>query len=314
MASFDLVNYSLRPSKNIQRQIVFDGVSVLQSVLDLDRLAYIGFGSIWFTDFVLAHKMLKIDDMFSIEADDIGYRRAVFNSPYATVRVRHGFASNILPTLFTDDHLVGRPWMIWLDYDREYDETLRDNSRSVVERAPTNSILLVTFNANEMKYGHAPDRPTRLRQIFGDVVPDDLSKNACKDERMQETLASLAIDFMSSVAADVARPGGFVPAFRLIYKDTSPMVTVGGLLPTRGALSTALEVVRRERRRCCPEKAIVAPHLTMREVAVLQSQLPRAGKLSRAIVQSLGFDLGIDQIEAFEAYYRHYPAFAQVVS
>ena len=56
MRSFDAVNYSLRPSKTIQRQLVFEGVRMLQVALDPVK-AYIGFGSIWFTDFVMAHKI-----------------------------------------------------------------------------------------------------------------------------------------------------------------------------------------------------------------------------------------------------------------
>src|SRR5712692_6704606 len=112
MASFDAINYSLRPSKSIQRQLVFDGVRFLQDVMELDRLAYIGFGSIWFTDFVLAHKVLRIDDMVSIEDNDIGYLRAKFNSPYSTVRVEHGLSTAILPRLFAEPGLARRPWML----------------------------------------------------------------------------------------------------------------------------------------------------------------------------------------------------------
>ena len=195
MASFDSVNYSLRPSKSIQRQLVFEGVRILQSHLDLDRLVYVGFGSIWFTDFVMAHKLLGIDDMVSIESNRIGFCRAVFNSPYATVRVREGISSNVLPTLYDDGVIARRPWMIWLDYDCEFNETIRDDTRSVIENVPANSILLITFNGNEMKYGQATDRPERLRELFKGVVPDGLPKRACKDERMQETLASLATNF-----------------------------------------------------------------------------------------------------------------------
>jgi hypothetical protein len=69
MPSFDAVNYSLRPSKSIQRQLVFAGVRALQDSLDPAQV-YVGFGSIWFTDFVMAHKMLRIDDMVSIEGDE----------------------------------------------------------------------------------------------------------------------------------------------------------------------------------------------------------------------------------------------------
>ena len=314
MASFDAVNYSLRPSKSIQRAIVFDGVRKLQSHLDLDQLIYVGFGSIWFTDFVMAHKLVGIEDMVSIEKHEVGFRRAVFNSPFATVDVKLGLSSTVLPSLYDDEVFRRRPWMVWLDYDSELGESLRDDARSVIENVPENSLLLLTFNGNERNYGDPPDRPDRLRDLLGKVVPDELSKDACKGDRMQETLANFAIAYMKSVAADQARPGGFVPAFRAIYKDSTPMVTVGGVLPARAEAGIAENVVTKPGWPCCPEKPIIAPLLTIREAAVLQSQLPRANSLSRVLVQELGFDLEDDQIEAFERYYRHYPTFAQIVA
>lgn len=314
MSSFNIVNYSLRPSKSIQRQIIFDGVRELQAHLDLEELAYIGFGSIWFTDFMMVHKALGIDDMVSIESDDVGYRRAVFNSPYVTIRVKHGLSNDVLPSLYRDDIMKGRPWLVWLDYDHSFDENVREDVRSLIENAPANSIVIFTFNGHEMEYGVAQDRPVRLRDLFGNVVPDDLSKRACKDERMQVTLADYALDYMRSIAADLARPGGFLPSFRVIYKDSAPMVTVGGILPAKGALQAAVGVVEGGKWPCLPAKRIMAPPLTMREAASLQSQLPRAELLSRDIVLGLGFDLEEEQIETFQTYYKQYPAFAQIVA
>ena len=55
MASFDSVNYSIRPSKSVQRGIVFQGLRRIFDVMDLGNTIYVGFGSIWFTDFVQAH-------------------------------------------------------------------------------------------------------------------------------------------------------------------------------------------------------------------------------------------------------------------
>ena len=314
MASFDVVNYSLRPSKSIQRQLVFEGIAKLKNHMDLERQVYVGFGSIWFTDFVLAHRLLGIDDMVSIESNEVGFRRAVFNSPYATVRVRHGFSTEVLPTLYADEVIRLRPWLVWLDYDFQFDETLKTDIASIIENAPANSILLVTFNGHEMKYGAAADRPERLRELFGAAVPDDLSKNACREDRMQETLADFARDFMQSTANDLARPGGFVPAFRIVYRDNAPMVTVGGILPAKGAAAIAAMIVNDQSWRCRPEKRIVAPHLTIREASVLQSRLPRPGPLDRDTVRALGFDLEDDQLEAFQTYYRQYPSFAQIVA
>lgn len=314
MPSFDVVNYSLRPSKSIQRQLVFEGVRLLQAQLNFEEMIYVGFGSIWFTDFVLAHKLLGIQDMFSIEANEIGFARAKYNAPYATVRVLNGYARDVLPELFAHSSAAHRPWMAWLDFDYAFDEAMSDDIRLLIENAPQNSVVVVTFNANEMKYGKAPERPARLRQIFGSVVPDDLSARACKDERAQETLANISLDHMKSIAAEISRPGGFVPAFRLIYRDQSPMVTVGGVLPAKGASVIAEGVVQNATWPAKPQKPIMAPHLTIREASALQSKLPCQGRLSREIVQSLGFDLPEEQIEAFATYYRQYPSFAQVIS
>ena len=156
MASFDLVNYGLRPSKSIQRQIVFDGIQALKSKLGLADTVYVGLGSIWFLDFVMAHKLLDIKDMVSIESDDIGYRRALFNKPYSTVDVRSGYSSEILKTLFDDNAFNGRPWVVWLDCDGALDEMLRDDIRSVIEHSPVDTVFWSLSTA--MSAGTATER------------------------------------------------------------------------------------------------------------------------------------------------------------
>ena len=314
MASFDLVNYGLRPSKSIQRQIVFDGIQALKSKLGLADTVYVGLGSIWFLDFVMAHKLLDIKDMVSIESDDIGYRRALFNKPYSTVDVRSGYSSEILKTLFDDNAFNGRPWVVWLDCDGALDEMLRDDIRSVIEHSPVDTVFLVTFNGDERRYGHRKERIQRLRDLLGDVVPDNLSKGRCSNGSMQDTLADLTIDFMKSIGADAARSGGFEPAFRVIYKDTTPMVTVGGIMPSPEDSTIAKSIIDSDTWKCQRAQRIVAPLLTIREAVTLQSLLPMAGHLSRDMVRSQGFDLKEDQIEVFQQFYREYPRFAQIVA
>ncbi len=314
MASFDAVNYSLRPSKAIQRQLVFDGLRRLQTRLALEQIVYVGFGSIWFTDFIMAHRLLGVDTMISIEADEVGHRRAVFNCPYATISVRYGLASDVLPGLYGTDDISGRPWIIWLDYDYEFDESLRDDINSVVENAPANSVLLVTFNGHEMKYGRVRERVQRIRHLFGDIVPDELSNRAVRDERTQQTLADFAMDYLKAVAGSSARLGGFIPAYRLIYRDSAPMITVGGFLPSRENVESVTQTVSDQTWPGMPALEIVAPHLTIKEASVLQSQLPSAVDLSRALVRTLGFDLEDQQIASFQRYYKQYPSFAQILT
>jgi Putative O-methyltransferase len=313
MASFNAINYSLRPSKSIERHIVFDCIRVLQNGVDLRNMLYLGFGSVWFTDFMLAHKYLDIDEMISIEAHEIGFKRAQFNAPFSSVTVKEGQSSIILPELFDDDELLDKPWLIWLDYDYELREDIRDDLRLIVERAPANSMLLATFNGHERSYGRPADRVDRLSQILGNVVPDDLEKTACKGDRMLETLGNLSINYLRSVAAEVSRPGGFIPAFNLPYQDGSPMITIGGVLPSVEDAQQLTDLIEHDTWNGFMTKPIRAPHLTMKEAVFLQSKLPKDEPLSRGYIQSLGLDLEDEELEAFQAYYKHYPAFAQVI-
>jgi hypothetical protein len=314
MASYESVNYSLRPSKSIERQIIFDGVRELQTALELPRAAYIGFGSIWFTDFVMAHRLLRAVDMLSIEREDIGYHRACFNSPYSTVQIEHGTSNEVLPEICNRDSWTKCPWVVWLDYDGICDEMVTRDLEVLVERSPANSIVIATFNAHDGSYGLPDERRELLRSLLGEVVPDDMSKKSFKGGRFQKTIADLGIAYMKGLAGNASRPGGFLPAFRVPYKDGAPMVTIGGILPSRENRAKAEELVARSDWLCMPEKPIIAPHLTMREAAVLQAQLPCDEPLSRDLVRSLGFDLEDHQIETFQTYYRQYPTFAQIMS
>jgi hypothetical protein len=312
MASFDTVNYSLRPSKSIQRQLVFEGAGRILATLAEPDVIYVGMGSIWFTDFQMAYKQLGVKKSISIEGNEIGYRRAQFNAPFATVDVRHGLTGAVLPTLLVSEELKQKPWMIWLDYDYELNESTADDMRVVIEGAPKNSVLVVTFNGLDRRYGKPNERAERLRQVLGSVVPDDLEQRKCKGDEMLATLADLALMRMEAIAQDCARPGGFIPAFRAIYKDGAPMVTVGGVLSGTEHAEEIAALVTRGDWPCTPPALIVAPHLTMKEAAALQAQLPRIDRLTRAAVQALGFDLEDGQAEAFETYYLRYPSFAQI--
>lgn len=314
MPSFDAINYSLRPSKSIQRQLVFDGAKQILDSATLSGAIYVGFGSIWFTDFMMAHKALKVSRSVSIESHEVGFARAKFNAPYATVDVVHGMSTAVLPRLLSDAELIQKPWMIWLDYDFALAESMIDDIQLVVEGAPENSLFLITFSGLEHKYGKPADRVARLKQLLGSVVPDNLSREACKNDELLRTLADLTLARMSSVAQSAARPGGFLPAFRIFYKDGTPMITVGGVLPAAGSAGSIQALVARQDWPCHPREMISAPHLTFKEAAALQSKLPTGQALTRDIVQALGFDLEDRQIAAFEEHYLRYPSFAQIVN
>jgi len=213
MPSFNVVNYSLRPNKSIQRSLVFEGVRLLQKELHLEKLMYIGFGSIWFTDFQMAHKLLGVEDMISIEADPVGFRRALFNQPFKTVRVINGYSHDVFPSLLSDPNLACRPWLVWLDYDHALNEAIVEDVQTIIEKAPPNSILLVTIDAKGSGYGRPVERPKRLKGLLGSVVPDELDRRDCADGKLWSTIAELTWKFMVSVRLRFRDRGDFYRRF-----------------------------------------------------------------------------------------------------
>ena len=315
VASFTAINYSLRPSKTIQRSLVFEGLRILQEHLNWKSARYVGFGSIWFTDFVIAHKVLGLTRMISIESNLIGYRRAMFNKPYSFVRVKRGLSYDVIPQLFEQKTFLSAPSIIWLDYDSELDEDKIEELRNVVINASTDSVLLATFNTGVKHYGRTPNAVlNRLEELFGNFAVRRLDREDVSDEKLPETLATLTSNLISNTSKRMAKANACVPSFRIIYRDKASMATIGAVFPAEGKLRDIQRCVTAAKWPGTTAEPIIAPHLTTREVAVLQSKLPARTRLTRSDIRDLGFDLEPEQIGAFEQFYRHYPSFAQVLS
>ena len=316
MASFDAINYSLRPAKSIQQQLAFEGVRLLDKEIDLDRAMYVGLSSVWFTDFVLVHRMLGVEDMVSIEKDEIASARARFNKPFRTVVVRDGMAGEVLEAMYDDKAINERPWIVWLDYDGSLDAGMLSDLRALVEKAPGNTVVLTTFNGHESNYGRlvndgVQERREYLVELFGDAFDENVPQNALKGSRLAELLRSLALAKLGEYASIAGRSGGFTPAFSMIYTDGAPMITVGGILPTKGDRRTVSGVVAHHDWPCMLDGSIEAPPLTMLEALTLQAQHPRYAPLTRDEVRELGFDLRDDQLATFARYYRQYPTYVK---
>ena len=110
--SYESINYSLRPAKNIERRMLCEAFRKLSEFERLDRYRYIGFGSTFFSDFSLFHKSLRITDSISIEKDVQNHERFEFNRPYRCIRIEFGESNEVLPKLAWDVKTI-----VWLDYD-----------------------------------------------------------------------------------------------------------------------------------------------------------------------------------------------------
>lgn len=278
-------------------------------------MVYLGFGSVWFSDFVIAHRDLRIDTMISIESNPIIFKRAQFNRPFRTIRVVEGESSEVIPVLLTEQEYLDRPWIVWLDYDGPIEEKCLGELSYLINNLPPNSALIMTCSARPHRYAKPAKRVAALNALFGDSIGMTLDDSMVEDDiPFMNTLRQAIENFLVSTALQNARAGGFVPAFNLGYQDGSPMVTVGGILPSIGNLSTVQSLTQKKRWEGRLEQPISTAPLTMKEVSALQSQLPSRAKLTRNRVQRMGFDLEEKQIEAFASHYLLYPNFVQIAN
>jgi hypothetical protein len=313
MSSTNLINYSLRQNKAIERAIAFDCFAALKDVLHLENAVYVGLGSVWFADFVLAHRILGIESMISIECDPILFKRAQFNRPYRTVEVLEGKSSDIIPELLRRSDLTDRPWIVWLDFTKGITGESRDELVDLARTLPQNSILATTFNAHANTYGAPTHRGPRIRELFGRAAPDHMSLDESKDRnRVMQILARAVEDYLASQAVDAGRQGGFVPALRLMYVDNAPMVTVAGVLPSPKNDEDVRRIVSDPSWQGRLDDVIAVGPLTSVELHALESMLPSKARPTRVDVQSAGFDLEEEQLQSFVSHYLRYPQFAQM--
>lgn len=311
------MNFSVRQNKAIERSIVFDGLRKILQLLPNTPYIYAGMGSVWFVDFDMAHRDLGIQRMLSIEGDNILYERAKFNKPYRTVDVQPGFSHDVIPELLDKGEYSECPWVLWLDYDEALDETKLEELDLLVEKLPNNSVLLTTFNASGGRYEHnVQGRVDRFAELFGDSFPreDFQSMKDSKDEnKVMRSLASAASSYLKSISINISRRGGFIEAFGLQYKDGSPMVTVGGVLPDPSVELDIRAEVGSSDWRAISSTPITTPPLTQKEVVHLRGLLPCTPDPTRDDVQNLGFDLLEDQLASFTEHYLKYPMFVETV-
>src|SRR4051794_34072109 len=86
--SFNKFNYWLRPSKQVERKILIEKLLRLaQNGYDIPKYTYLGFGSVYYVDFIMFHKFLFIEKMECIEHGKIP-RRMRFNKPYKFITLK----------------------------------------------------------------------------------------------------------------------------------------------------------------------------------------------------------------------------------
>lgn len=311
--SFEAINYMLRPNKNVERKLIVSTFKKLQTQFDIVQYRYVGFGSMWFTDFVLMHKTFGMSDLVTIESQKSREKRVEFNKPFACIAVRMEEAATAL-----GDVLDEKPSIVWLDYDGPLKNAMTGDIETAVGSMSSASMLLVTVNAmvDQLKNKKVDDE---------ELSPEDYLARICDDAGLAAQSGRLTRNDFPALAAEIVhdriksavldkKPGcEYVPIWTYRYADDADMITVGGMIADVA-----------DRAKLDASGALTLPHatgaalfdidlpiLTEKEKRALDKRLPSAVALDPA---ALEFELRPSEVAAYQRFYLEYPVFNEMAA
>lgn len=316
--SFNRVNYLLRPSKQVERKLIVEALHRLGTQgYNIPDYRYVGFGSVYYADFILFHKYLYISDMLCVENKDIE-RRMRFNKPYDFVDLFMGQISHVFPEINRQQQ-----HLIWLDYDGPLDgDMLRDCASALAVLAP-GSLLLTTVTAQLSQVERAANieemrtRSERLsgeyNEAFGHLIAEPV-KPPMLSRKQLPTLFSRVLrkQFIESTRSRTDIRVDFQQIFNYRYSDGATMLTFGGLVDTPERIEQLRQSDFLNGAYAATEEeplVVSVPHLTVREKHWLDQHLDA----SRREPESLEFELDQEALDNYCRYYRYYPTYYETL-
>ncbi|MGI8604347.1 MAG: O-methyltransferase [Verrucomicrobiales bacterium] len=328
--SYRIINYALRPAKVIERRMLCAAFERLHPFQRVQHYRYLGFGSIYFSDFQLVHRALGITDMISIEKDVSAKACFRFNRPYRCIRLKFATSAETLPTINWR-----RRSIVWLDYDDRLSTEILGDIATVCLRAASGSLLVVTVNAQpdaeppkeeRDAYQEQTGKPFdladyRLRIAKG-LLGEKLPMGTTGADLRGQEVARLFRDVIHNVieeqislrntASSEAERVQYRQLFHFRYKDGAQMLTVGGMLHHSSEENkflacgfSTLPFIRHGTEPC----NIKAPCLTPKEIRHLNAQLPKKGSPRKLSVPGVPDA----DVERYAEVYRYFPSFSEVL-
>lgn len=309
--SYRKIDYSIRPAKNIERKMLGEALFRLSHFEPLENYRYIGFGSIYFSDFSLFHRSLGIKDMISIERDERWKERFEFNRPFDCIEIKFGESSTVLPSLQWDVKTI-----LWLDYDGKLNEAALADVSCFCANAQPGSMMVVTVNAQPAKGGTKKRYKELIDRVGKRKAPPNVEPRHLLEEWGEaEVYYRIIANQIAQVLTD--RNGGledenkiqYMQLFNFHYQNGARMLTVGGLLYARHQLHAVEKCGFRQlpfvRSSKDPYK-IEVPKLTYREIRHLDRYLPAEDHPDICIPV-----IPDEDVRKYAKIYRYFPIFAE---
>lgn len=235
------IPYDIRPSKQLERRIILDMLLIGSTFgLPVNQSTYVGFGGIKFYDFVMFHKYLGLKKYVSVEHDPNAIPRCQFNKPFSSIKIFQGSMAD-----FLTDFRSAQPHIFWIDYDYGLTPDLRDDLLTIGTKLPENSFIFLTIDGEPGKQ-LSKLVPSQRGQALRDELEDFLGQRIdgdFDDEKFRFTAADVLLNIVRF--SFNARPDTkFFPILKLLYRDTSWMVTIGGLLSSEKNSSSFLKACK----------------------------------------------------------------------
>ncbi|QIQ86253.1 O-methyltransferase [Erythrobacter sp.] len=316
MASYEIIDYSIRPAKFAERKMLCDFFARLRVFGSLESYRYVGFGSIWFSDCVLFHRSLGISNIVSIECELDHQARFEFNNPLRGINLMMGEASDVLPSLDWSIRSI-----VWLDYDDPLSVSILEDVRTVATRAQSGTAFVISvqtekiFDKRDAQNAIHVQTKENFSNYFGEGrTREDLGQADLRGWRLSLTSRQMLLAEIEEGlrVANATRPNGQKIEFRQTlafeYKDGAKMTTVGGVFVDQGQAALfdgagfrELEFYRDGDDALRIHMPLVTPH----EMRHLDKQLPISG--DGALDAS---PIPLREASRYAKFYRYLPNFA----
>jgi len=305
--SYEKVNYLLRLRKQIERKMIIEMMQKLSKEISINEYHYLGFGSVYFADFILFHKYLHINNMTSLEKDRKKKKRFEFNLPYKFINLEMKSSSEYLRKKI---NWKSNPLFLWLDYDCFIDFDVIEDLKYIAKNSKPKDILLITVDAD------CPEKLEDLEQFLKDYrkyIGSDITVKKAKEDFPQVLLR--IVDSAINQGKNLRISTDKIKISQLLnltYKDTSRMYTYGCLferpdssivkecdLKKLDFISTGKDVFK-----------IDCPLLTPKEKFHLDSGITK-NKECMDIEKKTGLKKSI--INKYSIFYKYYPQYFESI-
>lgn len=301
------INYALRPAKCVERKILCELLSKCETQIPIHEYRYIGFGSFYFSDFVLFHNQLNIEKMISIEASS-KIDRYTYNKPYQCITILPGTAMSMLSgeISFTGETKD----VIWLDYDDAFNQDMLADLMIAASKVSSGSFIFTSFNRSIHRDPEC--RVADLKERFGEFLPT-LTGREINNETSSNLFYEILDDAIQKAISErnVAEEKNLTAhtIFFIKYRDGAPMITIGYYLADEESWSKLCQSKVSEfpwfTTNNTPQTVDV-PCFTKAEIREINRLLP--GTSPSEIHDSLPY-LKLSDIEKYAKIYKYYPNF-----